>query len=243
MNIIKLNAIDSTNSYLINLGKKEVLEDSTIVVTINQKKGRGQLASSWQSTTHKSLTFSVFKRFEDLPVQRMSVINFAVSIAIYKVLKKISLPNTTIKWPNDIMSHSKKVAGILIENQIKKGKIISSVIGVGLNVNEEKFNNLSQATSILLATGIKHNLDELLLTISKAILEELEKAEKGEFQPLKAAYENSLFRKNKITVFENSLGDRFNGIIKGVTDLGEIVIENEEEILNNYYSKELKYLF
>ena len=82
----------------------------------------------------------------------------------------------------------------------------------------------------------------MLLTISKAILEELEKAEKGEFQPLKAAYENSLFRKNKITVFENSMGDRFNGIIKGVTDLGEIVIENEEEILNNYYSKELKYL-
>jgi BirA family biotin operon repressor/biotin-[acetyl-CoA-carboxylase] ligase len=159
------------------------------------------------------------------------------------VLKKISLPNTTIKWPNDIMSHSKKVAGILIENQIKKGKIISSVIGVGLNVNEEKFNNLSQATSILLATGIKHNLDELLLTISKAILEELETAEKGEFQLLKAAYENSLFRKNKITVFENSMGDRFNGIIKGVTDLGEIVIENEQEILNNYYSKELKYLF
>lgn len=242
MNIIKLSAIDSTNSYLINLGKKEVLEDPTIVVSITQEKGRGQLGSQWQSTPHKSLTFSVFKRFEDLPIQRMSVITFAVSNAIYKELKNLSLPSLTIKWPNDIMSYSKKVAGILIENQVKQGKIISSVIGIGLNVNEENFDKLIQATSILLSTGVKQNLDELLLKISKAILEELEKIENGEFQHLKAAYENSLFRKNKITVFENTKGDRFNGIIRGVTDSGEIVIENEQEILNTYYLKELKYL-
>jgi len=242
VNIIKLNAIGSTNSYLINLGKNEVLEDPTIVVSVIQEKGRGQLGSHWQSTAHKSLTFSVFKRFRDLPAQRMSVITFAVSIAIHKVLKKLSLPNTTIKWPNDIMSYSKKVAGILIENQVKQGKIISSVIGVGLNVNEENFNNLAQATSILLATGIKHNLDDLLLKVSKAILEELEKVENGEFQYLKATYANSLFKKNTVSVFENNTGNRFNGIIKGVTDTGEIVIENEQELLNKYNLKELKYL-
>ena len=62
----------------------------------------------------------------------MSVINFAVSIAIYKVLKKISLPNTTIKWPNDIMSHSKKVAGILIENQEKKEKLFLLLLALDL---------------------------------------------------------------------------------------------------------------
>lgn len=242
MKIIKLNAIDSTNSYLINLSKKEGLEDPTLVLAKSQKKGRGQLGSNWQSTIHQSLTFSVFKRFRNLPARRMSTITFAVSIAVDRVLKKLLIPNTSIKWPNDIMSYSKKIAGILIENQVKKGKIISSVIGLGLNVNEEYFEDLPHATSILLSTGRKHNLDEVFLLISEAILIELDKIENSDFQNLKTTYEDSLFRKDKVSVFEDNFGIRFNGIIKGVTETGEIIIENEQKILKEYNLKEIKYL-
>ena len=242
MKIIKLSAIDSTNTYLINLGKKEVLLDETIVVAESQNKGRGQLGNMWQSKPMQSLIFSVFKRFGNLPVSNLSSIAFAVSIGVHLALKKVLVPQVTIKWPNDIMSYSKKVTGILIENQLKHNKIVSSVIGIGLNVNEEDFENLPQATSILLSTGKKQNLDEVLQLVSESILNQLQRVEQGDYQNLKKEYEKVLFRKNIISVFENDQGFRFNGKIKGVSEAGEILIENEQEITSKYQLKEIKYL-
>ena len=243
MKIIKLNAIDSTNSYLIKLGKKERLIDPTIVVSGKQLKGRGQLGAIWQSEPMQSLTFSMFKRFANVSASNLSSITFAVSIGVYKTLKKLMVPQIRIKWPNDIMSHSKKLAGILIGNQVKQGRVVSTVIGIGINVNEEKFDNLPQATSILLSTGRKNLLDEILHTVSEAILKELERVEQGDFQNLKSEYEETLFRKNVVSAFEDTKGNRFNGKINGVSKVGELLVENEDEIIISFQLKEIKYLF
>jgi len=241
--IIKLNAIDSTNSYLINLGKNKELEDQTIVQANEQKKGRGQQGAVWQSVSQQSLTFSVFKRFDTLSVSAISSITYAVSLGVQKALKKLLIPKVEIKWPNDIMSQSKKVAGILIENQVKQGKIVSSVIGIGINVNEEHFKNLPQAISMRLATGAKYNLDEVLYEVSEAVFSELNAIKTNSFSELKTRYEASLFRKESISVFETLDGIRFNGKIIGVTDTGELIIENKDDVLTTYQLKEIKLLF
>ncbi|MCF6307292.1 MAG: biotin--[acetyl-CoA-carboxylase] ligase [Flavobacteriaceae bacterium] len=243
MKIIKLNAIDSTNSYLINLAKNEVLEDQTIVLANKQISGRGQQGAAWQSIPQQSLTFSIFNRFYGLSVSDISSIAFATSLGVQKALKKLLIPKVQIKWPNDIMSQSKKVAGILIENQVKQGKIVSSVIGIGLNVNEEHFNNLPQATSMRLTTGVKYNLDEVLHEVSEAVFSELKSLGTNSFSELKMSYEANLFRKETISVFETPNKTRFNGKIKGVTNTGELIIENEEEVLNTYQLKKIKLLF
>jgi|TARA_B100000497_G_scaffold107031_1_gene124336 BirA family transcriptional regulator, biotin operon repressor / biotin---[acetyl-CoA-carboxylase] ligase len=243
VDIIKLNAIDSTNSYLLNLSRAVHLEDPTIVITNNQTKGRGQHGTSWQSVPQQSLLFSVFKRFEDLPSNKIPNITYAVSLGLENAFKKYKIPNITIKWPNDIMSRSKKMAGILIENQIKQGNVVSSVIGLGINVNEKKFKSLPQATSMLLTTGNKFNLNEVLQLVIEEILIQLTKLDKGDYADLKIKYETSLFRKDMISVFEVKDGYRFNGKIKGVNEIGKIVIENENEILNSYQLKEIKMLF
>ena len=242
MNIIKLNAIDSTNSYLINLVRKTKLEDVTIVVANEQTKGRGQQGASWQSMPQQSLLFSMFKRFDNLSSDKISSIAFAVSIGVENGLKRLQIPNLAIKWPNDIMSRSKKMAGILIENQLKQGQVTSTVIGIGLNVNEEKFNSLPQAISMLQATGTKYDLQEVLDIVVEEILIQLDEIEKEDSAKLKVKYESSLFRKEMISVFENPEGNRFNGIIKGVNDIGQIVIENEDELLTAYQLKEIKLL-
>jgi BirA family biotin operon repressor/biotin-[acetyl-CoA-carboxylase] ligase len=243
VNIIKLNAIDSTNSYLINLSRTVKLEDPTIVVANEQTKGRGQQGAYWQSVKHQSLLFSIFKRFDDLSIYKISSITYAVSLGMKEALKKLQIPNIAIKWPNDIMSQSKKVAGILIENQIKQGKVVSSIIGIGLNVNEESFNELPQATSMLVSSGNKYNLKEVLDKVLKEILIQLQDIESDDIDDLKVKYESSLFRKEMISVFETPEGRRFNGKIKGVNENGQIVIENENEILTSYQLKEIKLLF
>ena len=85
----------------------------------------------------------MFKAYEHLSITKVSSLAFAVSLGLVKALEKYQIPDISIKWPNDIMSQSKKMAGILIENKIKQGQIVSSIIGIGLNVNQETFESTS----------------------------------------------------------------------------------------------------
>jgi BirA family biotin operon repressor/biotin-[acetyl-CoA-carboxylase] ligase len=243
LRIIKLNAIDSTNTYLKKLSKKKQLEDGTIVLAVNQTQGRGQMGAVWQSKAGQSLTFSIFKRFDRLAIAQQSKITFGVSVGIKQALKKLQVPAISIKWPNDIMSYQQKLCGILIENQLEGSAIISSVIGVGLNVNETEFSNLPQATSIKLVTGISFNLEEVLQIISDAVLEQLNKLETTDTKQLKVTYEEWLFRKNKVTVFKDASGTQFNGMIVGVNDMGELIVELDDEVRRAYELKNIKMLY
>lgn len=244
MKTIKLNAIDSTNTYLKGLSKKEVLVDGIIVVAEKQVRGRGQMGTIWQSKVGQSLTFSIFKRFSHLTIQYQSYINFAVSLGIKEALTLLKVPNVSIKWPNDIMADNKKLCGVLIENQIEaSGKVSSSVIGVGLNVNETSFKNLPQAGSMYLSSGNLFDLNEVLQKISEEIFLKLKQIDSGNVSLLKSKYEEFLFQKNKVSTFETPSGKKFNGVIMGVTESGELLLDTDENVLEKYQMKEIKLLF
>ena len=148
MQIIKLNAIDSTNQYLHDLIGKISLEDFAVVTARYQTKGRGQRATTWQSEKDKNLIISVLKKEIDLNPQRQFLLNIVVSLALFKTLETLQIPKLSIKWPNDILSHDKKIAGILIELILKKNTIDKAIIGIGLNVNQTNFKELSSASSL-----------------------------------------------------------------------------------------------
>ncbi len=116
MNIIKLDAIDSTNEYLKQLISNNLLPNFTVVTANFQSKGKGQMGSSWSSEAGKNLTMSilVFDILSDS--QDMFYLNMAVALSVQEVLKNFNVPNVAIKWPNDIMSGKQKLGGILIEN-------------------------------------------------------------------------------------------------------------------------------
>ncbi len=243
MNIIKLNAIDSTNSYLIELSKNTLLSDESIVLAKEQTKGRGQMGAGWYSKPDETLTFSILKRFKNLSIEHQANISLAVSIGIQKAMSTLFIPNVSIKWPNDILSDGKKMAGILIENQVKQGNVTASIIGVGLNVNNEIFENLPQATSMYLSSKKKYNLDLVFNVITDCILFELSQLETTSFLNLKEYYESFLFRKDKITVFENLSGKKFNGKIKGINQIGQLIIETEDNSFQEYNLREIKMLY
>ncbi len=243
MNIIKLNAIDSTNSYLIELSKNTLLKDETIVLVKEQIKGRGQMGAKWYSKVDETLTFSVFKRFTNVVIEQQANISLAVSIGIQKAMTTLFIPKVYIKWPNDILSDGKKMAGILIENQVKQGNVSSSIIGVGLNVNNNFFENLPQATSMFLSSQKKYNLDLVFNVLADCILFELSQLEHSSFSELKEAYETHLFRKDKITVFENLSGEKFNGKIKGINQTGQLLIETDDHPLQEFNLREIKMLY
>ena len=92
MQIIKLDAIDSTNRYLADLVSKIPLKDYSVVVAQYQSAGRGQRGSNWQSEKGKNLIISILKKNIEIKVQDQFEINMRVSMAILMALKTFEIP-------------------------------------------------------------------------------------------------------------------------------------------------------
>ncbi|MBO6879719.1 biotin--[acetyl-CoA-carboxylase] ligase [Winogradskyella sp.] len=243
MYIIKLDAIDSTNSHLKAMASVALPKDYTVVVAEHQTEGRGQMGTIWQTENGKNLTASVFKKMIGFKVSNQFYISMVVSLAICKVLKTFQIPKISIKWPNDILSADKKICGILIENVIKHNKFQGSVIGFGLNVNQKFFDNLPQASSMSLLTGVLYNKDEVLSKILKELQFYFKLLESQQFEQLKSEYEALLFRKDKPSTFSTSKDETFSGIIKGVSKSGKLKVWTEDEIIKTFDLKELTLLY
>lgn len=243
MNIIKLNAIDSTNSYLKQLAKETNLKDETVVLANRQISGRGQMGNGWLSREGQSLTFSIFKAFDGLQIEQQFKISMAVSLAVVKALKKLDILKMAIKWPNDILSANTKIGGILIENVLEGSSVKYSIIGIGLNVNETEFPQLPQASSLKLETGKNFQLEEVLSIVLKNVFKNLKNLSVMDFVEMKELYEKNLFRREMISVFETPEDSRFNGIIKGVSNIGELLVETENDTLKKFQLKEVKLIY
>ncbi|MDO6674915.1 biotin--[acetyl-CoA-carboxylase] ligase [Tenacibaculum sp. 1_MG-2023] len=242
MKIIKLNAIDSTNTFLKNMVSKVVVDDFTVVVAKTQTKGRGQMNSEWVVEEGKNLTFSVFSRFIDLKVENHKYLNFCVSLSVFQALEALGLLNLSVKWPNDILSGNKKLGGILIENILKGSNIVSSVIGIGVNVNQNSFpENLPNASSAKKILGREFDLDVLLENILKNLKGYFNLLERKEYNLLEEAYLKVLYKKNVPTMFKNSQNILFMGKIIGVSKNGNLQIELENETIQEFGLKEVSF--
>jgi len=243
MRIIKLDAIDSTNAYLKQISSAETLEDYTVITAKQQTNGRGQMGKHWHSKAGENLTFSVFKRLNGLSFSNQFYLSIVIALALHKTLTLYNVPNLFVKWPNDILSANKKIAGILIENVVKQNKLDYSIIGIGLNVNQTIFNDLSKATSLKICSGKVFDLDEILLKFLVVLKDSFKKLETNAFEALKADYESKLFRKNKPSTFKNTEGLLFSGFIKGISSNGNLVILLEDEVIEEYSLNEITLLY
>lgn len=239
MNIIKLNAIDSTNTFLKDLSVTENLENFTIVSTENQTKGKGQRGNVWFSESGKNLTFSVY--LKDFDVQKYSpfLLNILVPISIIEILETYNLPNIFIKWPNDIMADNKKMGGILIESVFKNQNTLEIIVGIGLNINQTQFNDLQKVTSLALIFGKEVNIEELLITIVNQFKLNYSKLKQVDANYFWNKYHQKLFRKDKPSVFLDKNKKLFQAIIQRVTYDGKLELLLEDDTLKIFDIKEI----
>ncbi|MFD2552589.1 biotin--[acetyl-CoA-carboxylase] ligase [Bizionia sediminis] len=243
MLIIKLNATNSTNSYLRELSNNKQLEDYTVVTAKHQLQGRGQRGTNWESETGKNLTFSVLKDISGIPITDNFFVSVVTALAVRATLNDFLIPNLSIKWPNDILSANKKIAGILIENNIKKNALGSSIIGIGINVHQTYFENLPQASSLQLITGKTFNPDHLLLGTITHLKFYFEQLKQHKQKLLKAEYESFLFRKNKPSTFKKIDGSVITGYIQGITDSGRLCVLEQDAAIETYDLKQIRLLY
>ena len=239
MNIIKLDAIDSTNSYLKKIILEKDISDYTIVTANFQTEGKGQLGYMWESEDSKNLLCSIYKKDLGIKVEDQFVLSMLVSLSIIRTLEKLNLPKLYIKWPNDIMSGNKKICGILVENMVKQNSIKESVIGIGLNVNQDTFKNLPNATSIKKIKGVAFNIDELLNDLANNIKKQFIDFNQSKIDLIFRQYEDVLYRMNIPSTFKNSEGDVFTGFIKGVNNLGRLKVLLEDNLTKSYSIKDI----
>jgi len=242
MNIIKLNAIDSTNSYLKKLATETLIESYTVVVAKFQTAGRGQVGSKWVSANGKNLTFSILVNFNNFKAEHQFYLSMVVSLSILNTVKNYVKIPLAIKWPNDILTEKDKVAGILIENVLRGNYIKQSIIGIGLNVNQIKFpESIRNVTSLKKIVGTDFNKEELLKSIITNIQYYISYLEDEDFLKLKELYLASLYKYNQPTMFEDKYGTVFLGKIVDVFEDGRLIIELENNTVRKFNLKEVKF--
>ena len=242
MQFIKLNATDSTNNYLKQLILERTLDDFSVVVANHQTNGRGQRGSSWLSEKDKNLTFSVLKRNISIVANQQFLLNILVSLSIVKTLEGFNIPKLAIKWPNDILSDHHKISGILIENLIKNKQIEYAIIGIGLNVNQVKFEGLSKVSSLKNIMPLPVDKDELLTKIIDKLKMYFKLYSENGSEFLNSEYESYLFRKDKPSTFISHDNNLFTGIIRGVSTSGKLCVQMED-FNKEFDLKELKLIY
>ena len=243
MNIIKLDAIDSTNDFLKELSRNQVVENFSVVTAINQTKGKGQMGSVWQSELGKNLTMSILVKDVLRSITEIYNLNIAVSLGVFQALEELNIPKLSIKWPNDIMSDTKKIGGILIENGIKTDSRIESVVGIGLNVNQTDFIHLPNASSLAIVADSEFDLDEVVSKIHFQIKKNCALLVSGQSEILWGKFHQVLFKIGVPMPFEDVQKNRFMGIILKVSDEGKLEVLLEDDSLKTFGIKEIMMLY
>lgn len=225
MRIIWSKSTDSTNSEVLR--HPEDFPSGTVLAAYEQTAGRGQRGNSWFSEPGKNLTFSMVFKFPEgrLPASRAHWLNYLMSYTVAVFLEGEGL-RPLVKWPNDVYVNRRKICGILIENGLKGRSVGLSVIGVGLNVNQRRFPQLANATSLALCTGKEYALEPFLTRITAHFEENLPLLfDRSGLDLLLAAYSARLFQKDVQARYRDLLADEeFSGIIRGVEPDGRLRI-------------------
>lgn len=242
MKLIKLSATSSTNDYLKEWSRRELLTDLTVVWAKHQSAGRGQMGSTWDVDTTKNLTFSVLIANDKLQIEHMFTLNVMVANAVHRALSSYSLENIKIKWPNDILSYQKKIGGILIENTLQSNGKFQSIVGIGINVSQTQFDHLPKASSILKQYQKEIDQEELLSKIVQQIADRVYKI--NEISAIEwQYYHKHLFRKGELSHFITADNETFCGIIDHVTSHGQLVVIRENQDCQKFSLKEIKLVY
>lgn len=222
--LIELDSVDSTNSYLKNLMNSANPPEGTVVITREQTAGRGQQGASWASEPDSNITLSVLLYPDFLDADKQFYLNMAVSLGVKDFCEFILKDEVKIKWPNDIYHLNRKLGGILIENTVTGQRLSSSVVGIGLNVNQRQFDvSIPNPVSMTQITGQTFDLSTLVNDLCAFLEKYYLQLRQQHFNFLERAYTDALFRYQQTYEFKKG-GQVFKGEINGVTKEGKLVI-------------------
>ena len=237
--INKIDAIDSTNEALKRQYRMGKLANGEGLWAGVQTKGKGQHKGNWIAEANKNLTFSFFLNHHQLQITHPFQLNCMVALAMKKALEHLKIPTISIKWPNDILSDNKKIAGILIENLYRGSQLKGSIVGIGLNVNQENYSTFPQASSMRLCASREFMLDAVLAIVLESIENYL--TNKASYEKILEVYNTFLFRRSEACLFQTET-KQFQATIVGVNADGLLTLDVNGK-LSSYALKSIKMVY
>ncbi len=243
-NPVFLPVTESTNSYAIEMLKNVNPPEGTIIYTDHQTRGRGQRGTSWESEPGSNMMVSVILKPAFLSLKKQHFLYQVAALACYDTIAQLldnSQFDIKIKWPNDILVNRRKIAGVLIENNLVNNDVIWSVVGVGINVNQTFFNNLEGATSLKLIADVSFDTRDVMLKFCYWLEKRYLSLMAGKFDLLGGEYLSNFFG------IKNSVWFELNGAVRrmfveGISPAGLLLLKGEDEILREVDVKEVKWL-
>lgn len=239
--IIILPEVDSSNNYAIHLINSKIAVHGTIVMALCQSKGKGQRGNSWISEANKNLLASIILLPEFLAADKQFYLSKIASLAILSYLKK-ETSDVSVKWPNDIYCGNKKISGILIENMVQGDSIYSSVVGIGLNLNQMYFNDdIPNPVSLKILTGKEYISEDVIEIINDNFFRYYEMLISGNVEIIDKEYLDNIYLKNIWSKFRK--GDRiFEARISNIGPFGQLVTEEHSGIFTEHMFGDIDYL-
>jgi BirA family biotin operon repressor/biotin-[acetyl-CoA-carboxylase] ligase len=242
--MIRLKVVDSTNLYFLDWLTREKPEEGTLVIADFQTTGRGVDGSKWESEHAMNLTFSFVLYPYFLALEAQFYLNKIISLGLCDMVREI-LPghdDIRIKWPNDIYIGDRKVAGTLIQNGVKGTLFEYAVVGIGLNVNQQEFqDDITNPVSLKVAAGKEFNLEDVLKSTLTRIEQRYESLRQGAKQQIDQDYLQRLYRLQQLSGYLYK-GNKIQAKISGVNRFGQLILEIPGEKIIECDLKEIKFI-
>jgi len=234
LKIIRKETLDSTNSYAEQMIAEGDAGNSFCVVADKQTSGKGRGNNQWDSEGGKNLTFSIVCFPEFLMAEKQFYLNKAVALSVHEYISNLAnQKDVAIKWPNDIYIGNRKVAGTLFQTSVQGAILKNVIIGIGINVNQEKFpENLPNPTSIFLETSKKTELEPALNQYLDIFAQYYGWLAEKRFEDINKHYIKKLFRFGQRGLFEFEKKP-IRAVICGVDEYGWLQLRTDEgEVLS-----------
>lgn len=237
---IRLDEVDSTNTYLRRM---ENLPDADIVVVTagHQTAGRGMGSNRWESEDGRNLLFSMLVRPEGVPAARQFAFSMAEALAVKDALDPIA-GEVTLKWPNDVYWHDRKISGTLIETAISGRLVKDCIFGTGINVNQRVFrSDAPNPVSLRQITGRDTDMNVVLDSVLEAFEGYYTMVLDGEYDRVGRLYHDALYRRTGMHAYSDSDG-RFMASVVRVGHDGRLVLRDDAGRERIYAFKEVSYI-
>lgn len=240
-NRIHYPSTDSTNEELKRLFLSNELENGTLLTAGFQEGGKGQMGAGWLSEPDQNFLGTYFLR-PAITLEEVFALNMIVSLSVRETVAEFVVGAVEIKWPNDIVVNGKKIAGVLIENKLTKGKLSGVFAGIGLNVNQQEFPNHKRVcTSLKTEIGVDLEIEVVANRLSFHLQQYYSLFQSKGFAFINFLYHKELYLKGEEHPYKVGKDTRFF-ILQSVNQQGDLQLFNQFGKIEEYGLKEIEFL-
>lgn len=205
------------------LAGDKLVSEGTVVSTFHQYAGRGQMGNTWECPPDVNIAMSIILQPKFIKPTQQFLLNCIAALAVRDALAQYTEKQVSVKWPNDVLIENKKVCGILIQNTLSSTQVLTSVIGIGINVNQDFFGeHLPHASSLRLETGEINDLKTIQTKCFTFLERYYLSLRQGSIKRVETAYRAQLYAYKEARQYKLPNGELFEATSLGVNEIGQL---------------------